>query len=144
MEGWLFPGIGENFTQLEVAKSSAWTAILSVTVQGFQFNHRETLVNSEQKMNLLQGLGQPRQSTGRLCFEVRGWGSSQEWVWNHRTELTPPGPRPNTVAYTTDQADIWLSQVLQALLPASTSGTSAPPITATMSREGPLLPCLHH
>lgn len=71
MEGWLFPGIGENFTQLEVAKSSAWTAILSVTVQGFQFNHRETLVDSEQKMNLLQGLGQPRQSTGRLCSEVR-------------------------------------------------------------------------
>ena len=144
MEGWLFPGIGENFTQLEVAKSSAWTAILSVTVQGFQFNHRETLVDSEQKMNLLQGLGQPRPSTGRLCSEVRGWGSSREWVWNHRTGLTPPGPRPNTIAYTTDQADIWLSQVLQALLPASTPGTSAPPVTATMSREGPLLPCLHH
>ena len=46
MEGWLFPGIGEKFTQLEAAKSSAWTAILSVTVQGFQFNHRETLVDS--------------------------------------------------------------------------------------------------
>ena len=77
MEGWLFPGIGEKFTQLEAAKSSAWTAILSVTVHGFQFNHRETLVDSEQKMNLLQGLGKPRQSTGRLCSEVRGWAAAR-------------------------------------------------------------------
>lgn len=44
-------------------------------------------------------------------------GSSQEWVWNHRARLTPPGPSPNTVVYTTDPVDSWLSQVLQALLP---------------------------
>ena len=112
----------------EAAKSSAWTAILSVTVQGFQFNHRETLVDSEQKINLLQGLGQPRQSTGRLCSEVRDWAAARNG--SGITGLTPAGPSPNTVAYTTDQGDIWLSQVLQALLPVSTPRTSALPITA--------------
>lgn len=47
----------------------------------------------------------------------KGLRSSQEWVWNHRARLTPPGPSPNTIAYTTDPVDSWLSQVLQALLP---------------------------
>lgn len=53
MEGWLLPGIGENFRQRQ-QRALTQIAILSVRVFSAI---TEKLVDFEQKMNLLKGFG---------------------------------------------------------------------------------------
>lgn len=114
MESWMFPGIGENFAQLEVVKSST-QIVLSVMV--FSSMIKGLWLILSQKWICWKDLGQLMQCPGNLDMEVRVWAAARNVFWNDTAGLILSGPRSDSSAYVMDPADTWPSPALHHCWP---------------------------